>query len=77
MPRTTASISVRSASAASFKRHPEDKTRYDQIRLLVNFEARIGEDIAEASIRNFTDNCPIYNTLRRGGPISIARMRAG
>ncbi|MGZ5876178.1 MAG: OsmC family protein [Bradyrhizobium sp.] len=63
------------AIAAAFKRHPDDPTRYDYIRLAVAFEERISQQTADACIRHFTDNCPIYNTLRRGGPISIERNR--
>jgi hypothetical protein len=34
---------------------------------------RISRQTGDACIKHFTDNCPIYNTLRRGGPISIER----
>lgn len=61
--------------ATSFKRHADDPTRYDYIRLLVGFDSHVSKDISDACIRNFTDNCPIYNTLRRGGPISIERVK--
>ncbi|MFB9261707.1 OsmC family protein [Bradyrhizobium erythrophlei] len=59
--------------AATFKRHADDPTRYEYIALAVTFEDRIGEDLAAACIARFTGNCPIYDTLRRGGPISIER----
>jgi uncharacterized OsmC-like protein len=61
------------AISAAFKRHADDPTRYDYIRLAVVFEDRISRQTADACIKHFTDNCPIYNTLRRGGPISIER----
>jgi uncharacterized OsmC-like protein len=61
--------------ATSFRRHADDPTRYDYIRLLVSFDSHVSEDISDGCIRNFTDNCPIYNTLRRGGPISIERAK--
>ena len=61
------------AITAAFKRHADDPTRYDYIRLAVAFEDRISHQTADACIKHFTDNCPIYNTLRRGGPISIER----
>lgn len=61
------------AITAAFKRHADDSTRYDYIRLEVVFEDRIGRQTADACIKHFTDNCPIYNTLRLGGPISIER----
>ncbi len=58
---------------ATFKRHADDPTRYEYIRLVVALEPNGGSQAGEACIRHFTDNCPIYNTLRRGGPISIER----
>jgi uncharacterized OsmC-like protein len=61
--------------ASAFRRHADDPTRYDYIRLTVTFEGRISEGIADDCIKHFTDNCPIYNTLRRGGPISIEQEK--
>lgn len=58
---------------ATFRRHAEDPTRYEYIKLIVALEDRISRQTGEACIKHFTDNCPIYNTLRRGGPISIER----
>jgi uncharacterized OsmC-like protein len=58
---------------ATFKRHADDPTRYEYIRLVVALEDRISRQAGDACIKHFTDNCPIYNTLRRGGPISIER----
>jgi len=60
-------------ATAAFKRHTDDPTRYDYIRLAVAFEDRISRQAVDACIKHFTDNCPIYNTLRHGGPISIER----
>jgi len=59
--------------SASFKRHADDSTRYEYIRLVVTFAPTVGKDARKACIDHFTANCPIYNTLRRGGPISIER----
>lgn len=59
--------------SASFKRHADDPTRYEYIRLVVTFAPTVGKDAGKACIDHFTANCPIYNTLRRGGPISIER----
>jgi uncharacterized OsmC-like protein len=61
------------AITAAFKRHADDPTRYDFISLEVAFEDRISRQTGDACIKHFTDNCPIYNTLRRGSPISIER----
>jgi uncharacterized OsmC-like protein len=61
------------AITASFRRHADDPTRYDYIRLSVAFDDRVSRKTSDASIKHFTERCPIYNTLRRGGPISIAR----
>lgn len=61
----------------SFERDPEDGTRYAAIRLNFLFE---GVDLATAQslVDAFTGACPIYNTLRRGGPIeaTVAIRRA-
>lgn len=55
----------------SFERDPEDGTRYAAIRLGFVLE---GVDLATARmlVDAFTGACPIYNTLRRGGPIEAA-----
>ncbi len=52
----------------SFERDPEDGTRYAAIRLAFVLD---GVDLATARalVDAFTGACPIYNTLRRGGPI--------
>jgi uncharacterized OsmC-like protein len=57
----------------TFRRHADDPTRYEYIKLVVALEDSISRQSGEACINHFTDNCPIYNTLRRGGPISIER----
>ncbi len=60
---------LRSAEVeVSFERDPEDGTRYAAIRLAFVLE---GVDLAlgRALVDAFTGTCPIYNTLRRGGPI--------
>ncbi|MBB3181458.1 OsmC family protein [Variovorax sp. Sphag1AA] len=51
-----------------FERDPDDGTRYREIRL----DFAIGGvelTVAQALVDAFTGACPIYNTLRRGGPI--------
>lgn len=55
---------------ASFKRDAQDGTRYEFIRLRF---ALAGVDLGTARtlVAHFTDSCPIYNTLRRGGPIGV------
>ncbi|MDM0018705.1 OsmC family protein [Variovorax saccharolyticus] len=52
----------------SFERDPEDGTRYAAIRLAFVLE---GVDLptARSLVDAFTGTCPIYNTLKRGGPI--------
>src|SRR5215469_4732023 len=55
--------------SVSFERDPEDGTRYRAISL----EFALGgvpQPTAQALVDAFTSACPIYNTLRRGGPIS-------
>lgn len=58
------------AVTVSFQRDPDDVTRYAHI--VIRFRL-IGVDsrIAEALVKQFTDTCPIYNTIRRGGIISV------
>ncbi|WP_077000347.1 OsmC family protein [Variovorax sp. KK3] len=53
----------------NFERDPDDGTRYRSIRL--NFGlGGVALDTAQALVDAFTGACPIYNTLRRGGPIA-------
>jgi uncharacterized OsmC-like protein len=59
--------------SATFQRHADDPTRYEYIKLEVALEPGISRQVGDACIKHFTDNCPIYNTLKRGGPISIER----
>jgi len=55
--------------AVSFERDPEDCTRYRAITL--DFAVRgVPQQTAQALVDAFTGACPIYNTLRRGGPIA-------
>lgn len=55
----------------SFERDPEDRTRYAALRLAFVVS---GVDAATATLllEAFTSACPIYNTLRRGGPIEAS-----
>lgn len=58
----------------SFERDPDDPTRYRYIRLEF---ALAGVDLptAQRLVAAFTDTCPIYNTLRRGGQVeTLARV---
>jgi uncharacterized OsmC-like protein len=62
-------VDVHGASIeASFKRDADDGTRYAWIRLVARLPG-LARDTAESLLRHFTDTCPIYNTLARGGPI--------
>lgn len=53
---------------AAFQRHTEDKTRYAWIRLKFRL-SRVTANEAQQLLAHFTGNCPIYNTLRRGGHV--------
>lgn len=57
-------------SEVAFKRHESDPTRYDWIRIEVRL-AGVTEAEAATLVAGFTSRCPIYNTLKRGGPIDI------
>lgn len=63
---------LRSAEVeVSFERDPDDRTRYAALRLAFVVS---GVDAATATLllEAFTSACPIYNTLRRGGPIEAS-----
>ena len=65
-------IALKSARAdVTFRRHESDPTQYDWIRIAVRLS---GPSEAEGArlVEGFTSRCPIYNTLKRGGPISIS-----
>ncbi len=70
LPLASAEVEV------SFERDPGDVTRYAAIRLRF---ALAGVDLASARalVEAFTGACPIYNTLRRGGPIEAEVVVAG
>lgn len=66
---------LREAQAqVSFKRDPDDKTRYRYIRLEFTLTG-VAQAVAEDLLGHFTQSCPIYNTLRRGGEVQ-ARVQA-
>ncbi len=51
-------------------RHETDVTRFESITVDVVI-AGLSQALAEKLVGHFTSNCPIYNTVRRGGPISV------
>lgn len=51
---------------AAFQRDPEDGTRYQWIGLKFALGG-VDQPTAERLLAHFTGNCPIFNTLRRGG----------
>jgi uncharacterized OsmC-like protein len=55
----------------SFRRHATDPTRYEWIRIAVRLSGVTASE-AEVLVGAFTSNCPIYNTLQRGGPLEIS-----
>jgi uncharacterized OsmC-like protein len=59
----------------SYKRNPQDPTRYEYIRLDLRLEG-VTQEEAEALAGLFSASCPIYNTLRRGGHVEIAARTA-
>jgi uncharacterized OsmC-like protein len=52
-------------------RDEEDRTRFSSIQIDVVLKS-ITQDLAEKLVGHFTSNCPIYNTIRRGGPIAVS-----
>jgi len=64
-------VAVAHAEAdVSFRRDVSDPTRYEYIRIAVTLGG-IDDATAAELVLAFTSACPIYNTLRRGGPIEI------
>lgn len=58
---------------AAFQRDTQDKTRYQWIRLVFTLGG-VDAGTAATLLAHFTDNCPIFNTLRRGGTV-VAEVR--
>jgi uncharacterized OsmC-like protein len=59
------------ATEVTFQRHASDPTRYESIRIAVRLSGVTASE-AETLVGSFTSNCPIYNTLKRGGPVEIS-----
>ncbi len=59
------------ATEVTFQRHATDPTRYESIRIAVRLSGVTAGE-AETLVGGFTSNCPIYNTLKRGGPVQIS-----
>ena len=65
-------IGLRDAGTeVSFQRHATDPTRYEWIRIAVRLSG-VTASQAEILVGGFTSTCPIYNTLKRGGPVEIS-----
>jgi uncharacterized OsmC-like protein len=55
---------------AEFLRNSEDPTRFASLTLIFVFrDTQLA--MAEHYVDHFTSKCPIYNTLNRGGPITV------
>ncbi|PLZ00225.1 osmotically inducible protein OsmC [Burkholderia sp. WAC0059] len=52
-------------------RDAQDRTRFERVHIAVTVEGVTGEQ-AQQLIDHFTSGCVIYNTVRRGGPISVS-----
>jgi uncharacterized OsmC-like protein len=50
-------------------RHPDDPTRYESILLSV-ITRGVDQATADHLVQRFTENCPVYGTVSRGGNIS-------
>lgn len=69
-------IALREPGArVSFQRDPHDKTRYRYIRLEFTLPGATPEQ-AGTLVEHFTQSCPIYNTLKRGGEIEALVVQA-
>jgi uncharacterized OsmC-like protein len=58
------------ANATSIK-DPNDPTRFEKLHIDVVVRG-VTQPVAEKLVDHFTSHCPIYNTFRRGGPITVA-----
>lgn len=55
---------------AEFIRNLEDPTRFASLTLFFRFKGS-PRALAEEYVAHFTSKCPIYNTLKRGGEVSL------
>jgi uncharacterized OsmC-like protein len=70
-------IALREAGTeVTFQRHATDPTRYESVRIAVRLSGVTAGE-AEKLVGGFTSNCPIYNTLKRGGPVEISWIVSG
>lgn len=63
-------ISGATANATSVK-DANDPTRFEKLHIDVVVRG-VTQPVAQTLVDHFTSHCPIYNTFRRGGPISVA-----
>ncbi len=52
-------------------RDAQDRTRFERIHIAVAVHG-VSQAEAQQLIDHFTSTCAVYNTIRRGGPISVA-----
>jgi uncharacterized OsmC-like protein len=52
-------------------RDANDRTRFERVHIAVTIHG-VSQDEAQQLIDHFTSTCAVYNTVRRGGPISVA-----
>ena len=67
-------VSVPLAKVKAYaKRSEDDGTRYDFISLSFEIDG-VARDVAQDLVDSFTSNCPIFNTLQRGGSNITAQL---
>lgn len=65
-------LTVKHATAAvDAVRDAEDRTRFERVHIDVTVHG-VTQEQAQQLIDHFSSGCVIYNTVRRGGPISVA-----
>lgn len=62
--------------SARSERDPDDSTRYRSVVLTFSFP-HVPDDVSHEIVNRFTDTCPIYNTVRRGGNIDVVVLKRG
>lgn len=61
---------VRATADVTSVRDEVDRTRFSSIDMQVAVYG-VTQEQAQHLVNHFTSNCAIYNTVRRGGPISV------
>lgn len=62
---------LKATASVDSLRDANDRTRFERVHIAVRIHG-VSQAQAEQLIDHFTSTCVVYNTVRRGGPISVA-----